>query len=426
MFLPVVPERLTAAQVMRTPVNSLLVVLLASALLGGCSEKPRNVLVPVASSAPGASRVDLLVATTRRPSDEPGQMFTGERGRELSFADISVSIPPAAVREVGQVQWPSGAVADPATEFATLHANRISQPQAAGSFKAALKRQPNRRVLLFVHGYNTQFSDAVYGFAQFVHDSGTPAVPLLFTWPSRAQLLAYGYDRESANFSRDALEGVLLHLAADPDVREISILAHSMGTWLTMEALRQSAIRKGRVPEKIRDVILAAPDIDVDVFRRQVRLIGEKRPRITIFASQDDKALEASRRVWQSSAQLGAINAESEPYKSSMAKLGLTVINLTDVKSTDSLAHGKFASSPDVVKFIGNRLASGHQFNPDANGSGAEQIGSFIGGVTSSAGKLVGAVVTAPLAVVDPGSRKALGEQIESLTGKEDKPEFVE
>ena len=394
--------------------------------LSACADKVRNVLVPVSGAAPGASRVDVLVATTRRPSDEPGQMFSGERGRELSFADISVSIPPAAAREVGQVQWPSGAVADPATEFATLHANRITQPQVTGLFKAALKRQPNRRVLLYVHGYNTQFSDAVYGFAQFVHDSGTPAVPLLFTWPSRAQLLAYGYDRESANFSRDALEGVLLHLAADPEVREVSILAHSMGTWLTMESLRQFSIRKGRVPAKIKDVILAAPDIDVDVFRRQIRQLGDKRPHVTIFASQDDKALDASRRVWQSSAQLGAINAESEPYKTSMAKLGITVINLTDVKSSDSLAHGKFASSPAVVKFIGNRLASGHQFSPDANGSGAEQIGSFLGGVTATAGKVVGAVVTAPLAVVDPGSRRALGDQINTLTGQEDKPEFVE
>ena len=398
--------------------NFALPMLVALVLAGGCSDKTRNVLVPVAAPDPGASRVDLLVASTRRASTVPGEMFSGERGDKLRFADISVSIPPDSAREVGQVQWPSGSVADPAKEFATLHANRVNLQGASVLFRAALARQPSRRVLLFVHGYNTQFADAVYGFAQFVHDSRTPAVPLLFTWPSRAQLLAYGYDRESANFSRDSLEAVLLNLADDPNVREVSVLAHSMGTWLTMEALRQISIRKGAVPPKIKDVVLAAPDVDVDVFRTQLAQITGKKPGMTIFVSQDDKALDASRRVWQSSARLGAIDPEKEPLKSDLLKLGINVVNLTDIKTSDDLGHGKFARSPEVVRFIGNRLASGHQFSPDANGSGAEQLGMFISGGITTAGKVVSTVVTAPLAVVDPGSRKSLGNSIGQITGQ--------
>ena len=58
----------------------------------------------------------------------------------------------------------------------------------------------------------------MYRFAQIVHDSKTKAVPVLFTWPSRGELLAYTYDRESANFSRDALELVLREMVKDPAV----------------------------------------------------------------------------------------------------------------------------------------------------------------------------------------------------------------
>src|SRR5690606_29795012 len=138
-----------------------------------------------------------------------------------------------------------------------------------------------RRVLVFVHGYNSGFEDAVYRFAQIVHDSGTDAIPVLFTWPSRGKLLAYNYDRESTSYSRDAFEEVLQALARDPSVDEVSILAHSMGNLLTLESLRQMSIRDRRVAPKIMNVMLAAPDVDVDVFRTQITRMGEPRPRFT-------------------------------------------------------------------------------------------------------------------------------------------------
>ena len=62
---------------------------------------------------------------------------------------------------------------------------------------------PKRRALVFVHGYNNRFDDAVFRFAQLVHDTNAAVVPVLFTWPSRANALSYGYDRESAGLSRD-------------------------------------------------------------------------------------------------------------------------------------------------------------------------------------------------------------------------------
>ena len=151
-----------------------------------------------------------------------------------------------------------------------------------------------------MHGFNNRFDDAVYRFAQIVHDSKAEGIPVLFTWPSRGELRlnAYAYDRESANYSRDALEGLLDTLAANPDVKEINILAHSMGNWVALEALRGKAIRGGKIGSKIRNVFLVAPDVDVDVFRTQIRRMGADRPRFALFVSQDDKALSVSQFIW--------------------------------------------------------------------------------------------------------------------------------
>ncbi|WP_376774859.1 alpha/beta hydrolase [Rhizobium mongolense] len=61
--------------------------------------------------------------------------------------------------------------------------------------------------------------------SQIVHDSGAHSVPVLATWPSRGSLLAYGYDRESTNYTRNAVENLFQYLARDPQVKEVSILA---------------------------------------------------------------------------------------------------------------------------------------------------------------------------------------------------------
>ena len=129
--------------------------------------------------------------------------------------------------------------------------------------------------------------------------------------------------------------------AADPSVKEISVLAHSMGTWLTMETLRQMAIRDGRLPAKLHDVVLASPDIDGDVFRKQIARIGWPRPRISVFVSRDDRALDVSRLIGGDVDRLGAIDPDAEPWKSTLEKENVHVFDLTDVSTPDRLRHGK-------------------------------------------------------------------------------------
>lgn len=389
---------------------------LLSASLAACAGPPKGVLLPVAERAPGTSTVDMIVATTRSPGETPVEMFTGERGRDPAFAHITVSIPPDSARTIGEVQWPSRVPGNPATDFVTLRADRVDRQEALDWFHKAVARTPKRRVLVFIHGFNNRFEDAVFRFAQIVHDSGSPVVPVLFTWPSRASILAYGYDRESSTYSRDALESLLTALARDPAVGEISVLAHSMGNWVTLEALRQMAIRNGRVAPKIRNVILAAPDVDVDVFRTQLAAIRTPRPNVTLFVSQDDRALAVSRRVWGSSARLGAINPESEPYHTDLPRDGITVIDLTKLQTGDRLNHGKFAESPEVVQIIGQRLVAGQTMTDQRVGLG-DRIIQLTAGAASTVGTAAGLVISAPVSALDETSRSNYGNHMQHLGG---------
>ena len=111
-------------------------------------------------------------------------MFGGARGRGLDFADIVVSIPPDGARRPGDIPLPSSVPGNPERDFVILRADRMDLAQAKANFDPRIRRMPGRRVLVFVHGFNTRFEEAVYRFAQIVHDARVQVAPVLFTWPS--------------------------------------------------------------------------------------------------------------------------------------------------------------------------------------------------------------------------------------------------
>jgi esterase/lipase superfamily enzyme len=404
--------------------QKLLVVTLCALVLGACGGNRSDVFAPLSEPVPGTQRVNMFVATTRDPAKTPAELFTGERGDNLSIAEVAVSIPPEKVRAAGEVAWPKATPGDPEREFAVLKANVLHPSQVRERVRQRLVEDGGRKkgkVLLFIHGYNNRFADAVMRFAQISNDSGTPALPVLFTWPSRGTALAYGFDRESANYSRDALELVIRALNANPQVGEIDVLAHSMGAWVTIEALRQIAIRDGRLPPKIKNVIAAAPDVDVDVFGMQIARMGKPRPLFTVFTSQDDRALAFSRRLWGGMDRLGQIDASVEPLNSQLAAQGVQVFDLTKMRGNDNFNHGKFAESPDVVRFIGQRLVEGHTLD-DNNPT----LGEHFASLTTRVGTVAGMVLATPLQVLDPAANRTFGNQLTEALGAVERGETVQ
>jgi esterase/lipase superfamily enzyme len=235
---------------------------------------------------------------------------------------VTVSIPPDSARKIGEVQWPSALPGDPGRDFVTVSADYLEKQGLVNAITTTAKQIGRSRVLVFVHGFNNRFDEAVYRFAQIVHDANARGIPVLFT-RGEVKLRAYTYDRESANYSRDALEQLLDLLAANPNVKEINLLAHSMGNWVTLEALRGQSIRAGKIGAKIKNVMLVAPDVDVDVFRTQIGRMGTSRPRFLLFVSQDDQALRLSETIWGGKPRLGQIDSAQEPYRRSRCSTSL-------------------------------------------------------------------------------------------------------
>ena len=346
---------------------------LVALVLVGCSRPPEligidNPVIP-AASVPDLSRHRIFITTTREASEVVGAFYSAGRAPELGLASVAVTVPPNHV--LGQLERPQRLPPDPRTEFAVVDpvvyrtdASFISEINR----ELATRPAGQRKLLLFVHGYNNTTSDALLRLAQFVEDTGYQGVPVLFTWASAASARRYVYDLNSALVARVKLKD-MTDILVRTEAESVDIFAHSMGAFLTMEGLveAQQAGRLGR-RRTINHIILASPDIDIDLFRTQIGLLPQAvRDRMYLLVSRDDSALRVSRRIAGGVPRVGAADAEE------LEELGLTVIDLSEIDDSSSGSHSKFAGSPEVVQLIGAGLNSAGRFG-ESTTPGLDQI----------------------------------------------------
>lgn len=311
--------------------------------LAACAPRGELTFVPVAD--PRAVERKVFVATTRMRAG-PAR-FSGARSEKVHFATYRVAIPPA--RETGEVSFPKE-TPDLTRDFVTTAAEVHATPQA---FTAALGRELRQRpagrrsALIFTHGFNNTFAEGLYRTAQMSEDFGLQEVALQYAWPSAGSPFGYAHDRDSALFGRSGFARFLDSVvAAGPD--QLIIVAHSMGALLTMETLRQMALtRPGWVARNIDTLVLFAPDIDIDVFRSQVRDIGTLPAGFYVFTSQRDRALGLSARLSGQPERLGNLKDLTE-----VADLDITILDVSAFSS--GLGHFTPATSPELISLLRN------------------------------------------------------------------------
>lgn len=359
--------------------------------VGACSARPGpEVLRPVAQDPSYTQKVRLLVATTReRGTARDPDAYGSDRAKELNFAALTVSIP--RNHEVGSIEWPDTGKPDPAFNFMTTDREALSRQSFLDQVRAQTGRggEEAGSVLVFVHGYNTRYEEAVYRFAQLVHDANFAGTAILFAWPSRGSAPLYIADREASTYSRDYLEEALRQIAAVPEVKEVNILAHSMGSWLTVETLRQAKMKgHGTFGGKLGEVILASPDLDVTVFRTQLDEIGPLPQPMTILVSQDDKALALSEFLAGGVERAGNISVQDARVIAGAKRYNLRVVDLTQVHDDSGTHHSRIFKSAAVISAVG------HGLRRDAEGKS--------GGVVSAVTNVGTSLLKVPAALLEP------------------------
>jgi esterase/lipase superfamily enzyme len=301
--------------------------------VGGCASDALTSAGATFDAAELSTNPTLLVATTRKPVNgaRAKPWYGSERSARLNIARAKLK-PPSdgrfSLNAVGLDDWHLEAI-EPASQIGDLYA------EPGGT----------RDVLIYVHGFNQTFESAALDAARISDGIRFRGETMVFSWPSKASLLDYGYDRESAMWSRDALDQVLTGLMASPITGRIHIVAHSIGTMLTMEALRQVYARQPAASDRIGAVVFASPDIDLDGFTSSVARIGPLARKITVVTATNDRALAVSGLL------AGGITRVGAAEKNELARLGLRVIDAS-AEGWGIINHDLFLSNAKVRQVI--------------------------------------------------------------------------
>ncbi|MEI9916877.1 MAG: alpha/beta fold hydrolase [Methylovirgula sp.] len=325
----------------------LLAGLLFASLVAGCASTTGM----MASADAGPHSILTFVCSTREAG--PGGVDT-MRADGPAYSLQILSIPPD--HHAGQIERPAFGSPDPEHHIMVASTRDLSEAEFRNEVATDISGRigSNRDVLLYVHGFNTSFDAARFRLAQIVTDGRFGGIPVLFTWPASNSLLDYEAARESATASRDSLANLLKDLSEIPDVGRIHILAHSLGTWLTMEALRQRAIAGSpSLNGKLGLVMLAAPDIDLSVFRSQLSELDASH--VSVLVSADDRALSLSRTLAGDRPRVGALDPRKPSDRAALARLGVKIYDLSG-KSDGLIDHDAYADLPDVVRSIGAQI----------------------------------------------------------------------
>ncbi len=335
------------------------------------------------------STVDLLYVTDRAPvpRKDGGISYGYERSHSLAFGSCAVEIgrnvdwetlvanstvhkrsvklpmKVRSIRELGRLHPTPLPLMDVGGELMDDPDALAQQLALAAVFGQEVRRRlaltPVKEAYLFVHGYNNTFDYAAEVLAEFWHFGGRPGVPILYTWPSGSPGLLRGYthDRESGEFTIYHLKQLIRALATIPELRRINVIAHSRGTDVAASALRELLIEErgaGRVAResfRIGHVVLASPDVDIDVSAQ--RFTAERFHRacesLTVYVSGKDKAIGLADWLFRSRRRLGQIRPEdlTETQKKGLGLIPTVYIVDCRVKS-GFLGHSYFHSSPAV------------------------------------------------------------------------------
>ncbi|MFV0514580.1 MAG: alpha/beta hydrolase [Jhaorihella sp.] len=330
-------------------------VLCATLALGACIDRSHTPAVPAALSV--GKPYTVFAATSRKR--EPDGSFGPQRSEHIDLLELTVSIPPS--HQPGTLEF-AYSQPDPATQF-TIAERRIFA--STGGFlkrlKGALGAMPpdRREVVVFVHGYNATQAETAMRAAQLAHDIGLPGALVVYSWPSRGEILGYAYDNDSMMFARDGLERLLRDLRG-VGANNVLLVAHSMGSVLAMEALRQADIREpGWSARALGAVVLISPDIDIDVFRSQMQSLDPAPAPFFVMISENDRVLNLSARLRGTAGRerLGNIR-----HAGRVADLPVEVINATAFGRGATSSHFIAATSPALLAIFNQARVAARSF----------------------------------------------------------------
>jgi esterase/lipase superfamily enzyme len=302
----------------------------------------------IGSPAHNVVQVATFYATNRRLTGnavDPTKIYGTEIEGSFQYGRAVVTIPTSDRPSLTDLptMWRLERASAPGKKPILSAVSPLTVDDARMTLANAAKSSNAKSLLVFVHGYYTNFSDAALRTAKLAYDLQFAGTPFFYSWPSAGSLRAYWQDEEAARLSEMIFERLLDDLSALP-FTDIYIVAHAMGARIVGHAL-QHRVEKGKDVKPFRDIVLAAPDINAELFKGVIapKLAAMQGTRTTIYASSADSAL-ASSKVVHGFRRVGETSGGVIVFP------GLDVIDASKVSKSSTFSVANVIESPAVLK----------------------------------------------------------------------------
>lgn len=262
---------------------------------------------------------------------------------QLGYCDVS--IPPNHVS--GKLEAPKWSRFEWSEDEQKHVVLKTIEPTKEEQFFKTLSQQlalaSKQEILVFIHGYNVSFADAVRRTAQLHHDLQFPGKPLCYSWPSAATLSGYSRDEATVGWTVAHLEKLLLDLRERSQAKKVHLIAHSMGNRALVGALERLILRVPSSRDWLGQVVLAAPDVDGgELSNRYLPTIVPSVQRVTLYTSSNDKALIVSSAIHGAN-RAGVDNPQSLIFR------GVETVDVSPI-DTGLLGHSYYGENPELIK----------------------------------------------------------------------------
>jgi esterase/lipase superfamily enzyme len=249
--------------------------------------------------APDKAEYTVWYATNRKPNDDEGagSVYTANRDIKTHYGTCQVYIPKS--HKIGSLgsKWWKRLLTFTDDRVRLLSTSEMSEDRYWQSISAQLAAASTDKLdaVVFVHGYNVSFEDAARRAAQMGFDLSVRGAMTFFSWPSRGALTGYVSDEAAIEASESAIRDFLVDLVDRSGAKEVHIIAHSMGNRGVLRAINRIADQAHqRTQARFGQIVLAAPDVDADVFTQLCSAYTKVARRTTLYVSSKDRAVGAS------------------------------------------------------------------------------------------------------------------------------------
>lgn len=299
----------------------------------------------------GFASVRVYYGTNRAPTGErdPARFYGTRRG-DLQFGYADVTIPES--HKEGELETPSRwsmmtidlRSAEARKRYVLLQGVQpLARDRFLDSLRAYMAASPSRELLVFIHGYNNSFEDASRRVAQLVYDLDFDGTPTMFSWPSAESTTSYTVDEAAVSVSGRRLADFLQAVATEAGATRVHLIAHSMGNRALLDALPLYLAR--RTPDqpgsKLGQIVFTAPDVDRDLFVDALPGLVGAAERLTLYASDTDKALRTS-ELLHGAPRAGLAGARL------ITQRGLDSIDMSAIEA-DLMGHSYFADNTGAM-----------------------------------------------------------------------------